>query len=70
LYSDNNKQKNKAMINLNTISKEDFANELLMSDDCNSFYLPREKQILSLDFDFDLMKKEFENWLINNCDNY
>ena len=57
------------MIDLNTITKEDFANELLMSDDCNEFYLQREKQILSLDFDFDKMKKEFENWLINNCDN-
>jgi hypothetical protein len=57
------------MIDLNTITKKDFANELLMSDDCNDFYLPREKQILSLDFDFEQMKKDFENWLINNCDN-
>lgn len=57
------------MIDLNTITKTDFANELLMSDDCNDFYLPREKQILSLNFDFDKMKKDFENWLINNCDN-
>lgn len=59
------------MINLNTISKEDFANELLlMSEDCSDFYNPREKQILSLNFDFDQMKKEFENWLINNCENF
>ena len=57
------------MIDLNTITKKDFANELLMSEDCNEFYLAREKQILSLDFDFDQMKKDFENWLILNCDN-
>ena len=57
------------MINLNTITKEQFAEELLMSDDCNDFYLPREKEILSLNFDFEEMKKDFENWLINNCDN-
>lgn len=57
------------MINLNTITKKDFATELLMSDDCNDFYLPREKQILSLNFDFEQMKKDFENWLIINCDN-
>ena len=57
------------MLDLNTISKTDFVNELLLSDDCNDFYLPREKQLLSLDFDFDAMKKEFENWLINNCEN-
>ena len=58
------------MINLNTISKEDFANELLlMSDECADFYNPREKQILSLDFDFEQMKKDFENWLILNYDN-
>ena len=56
-------------ISTNTITKEQFVEELLMSDDCNDFYLPREKQLLSLDFDFEEMKQEFENWLINNCDN-
>ena len=57
------------MINLNTITKEEFVNELLMSDDCNDFYNPREQKLLSLDFDFEEMKEDFENWLINNCDN-
>ena len=50
--------------------KEQFVEELLMSDDCNDFYLPREKELLSLDFDFEYMKQQFENWLINNCDNF
>lgn len=57
------------MINLNTITKEKFVEELLMSDDCNDFYFPREQKLLSLDFDFEEMKQEFENWLINNCEN-
>jgi hypothetical protein len=58
------------MLDLNTITKEQFVEELLMSDDCNDFYLPREKQLLSLDFNFEDMKQDFENWLINNCDNF
>jgi hypothetical protein len=57
------------MFNLNTITKEEFANEMLLSDDCESFYLPREQKILSLDFDIEEMKAEFEQWLIENCDN-
>jgi len=57
------------MLDLNTVSKEKFVEELLISDDCNDFYLPREQKLLSMDFDFDEMKKEFENWLIQNCDN-
>jgi len=57
-----------AFINLNTITKKEFVNELILSDDVDSFYRPREKQLLSLDFDFDQMKVEFEQWLIENCD--
>ena len=56
------------MLDLNTITKEDFVTELLMSEDCNDFYLPREKELLSMNFDFEQMKKDFENWLINKCD--
>lgn len=58
------------MLDLNTITKEKFVEELLMSDDYNDFYSPREQKLLSLDFDFEQMKQEFENWLINNCDNF
>jgi hypothetical protein len=57
------------MINLNTITKTEFVNELILSSDVASFYNPRESKLLSLDFDFEEMKNEFENWLINNCDN-
>lgn len=57
------------MLDLNTISKEQFVEELIMSDDVSDFYLPREQKLLSLDFDFEQMKEEFENWLIENCDN-
>ena len=57
------------MLDLNTITKEDFVTELLMSEDCNDFYLPREKELLSMNFDLKKKKKDFENWLINNCDN-
>ena len=64
-----NKQKLKKMINLNTITKTEFVNELILSSDVASFYNPRESKLLSLDFDFEEMKNEFENWLINNCDN-
>lgn len=56
------------MINLNTITKEDFVNELILSDDVSGFYNEREQILLSLDFDFEEMKSEFENWMINNCD--
>lgn len=57
------------ILDLNTITKEKFVEELLMSDDCNDFYLPREQKLLSLNFDFEEMKQEFEKWLIENCDN-
>lgn len=56
------------MINLNTITKEDFVNELILSDDVSEFYNEREEKLLSLDFDFEEMKAEFESWIINNCD--
>ena len=57
------------MIDLNTITKEEFVNELILSNDVSDFYNQREQKLLSLDFDFEEMKKEFENWLITNCDN-
>lgn len=57
------------MINLNTITKKEFVNELILSDDVSDFYNPREEKLLSLDFDFEEMKAEFETWLIDNCDN-
>ncbi len=57
------------MIDLNTITKEAFVNELILSDDVAGFYNPREQKLLSLDFDFEEMKVEFENWMIENCDN-
>ena len=57
------------MLDLNTISKEDFVNELILSEDVSDFYLPREQILLSLDFDLEEMKGEFERWLIENCDN-
>ena len=57
------------MIDLNTITKEEFVNQLIFSDDVDDFYTPREQKLLSLDFDFDEMKVEFEEWLIKNCDN-
>lgn len=57
------------MLDLNTISKEDFVNELILSDDLYDFYLPNEKVLLSLDFDFEEMKEKFENWLEINSNN-
>jgi hypothetical protein len=57
------------MINLNTITKREFVDELVLSDDAAGFYNPREQKLLSLDFDFEEMKVEFENWMIENCDN-
>ena len=57
------------MIDLNTITKEEFVNELILSNDVADLYNPREQKLLSLDFDFEEMKEEFENWLIKNCDN-
>lgn len=57
------------MLDLNTISKEDFVNELILSDDLSDFYLPNEKVLLSLDFDFEEMKEKFENWLEINSNN-
>lgn len=58
------------MINLNTITKEEFVNELILSNDVADFYNSREQKLLSLDFDFEEMKAEFEQWLILNCDNF
>ena len=55
-----------AHINLNTISKENFAIELLMSKDLEAFYYPREKEILDMSFDFEKMKEEFEEWMEKN----
>jgi hypothetical protein len=57
------------MIDLNTITKEEFVNQLILSNDVDGFYKPREQKLLSLNFDFEEMKSEFENWLIKNCDN-
>ena len=57
------------MLDLNTITKEDFVNELILSDDLSDFYLPNEKVLLSLDFDFEEMKDKFENWLEINSNN-
>ena len=57
------------MIDLNTITKKEFVNQLILSYDLADFYNPREEKLLSLDFDFEEMKQEFENWLIDNCDN-
>jgi hypothetical protein len=57
------------MLDLNTITKEDFVNELILSDDLSGFYLPNEKVLLSLDFDFEEMKDKFENWLELNSNN-
>lgn len=56
------------MLDLNTITKEDFVNELLLSDDLSDFYYPNEKALLSFDFDFEEMKQKFECWLEENCD--
>lgn len=53
-------------IDLNTITKEEFVNALIFSDDVSEFYNPREQKLLSLDFYFEEMKDEFENWLIEN----
>ena len=53
-------------IDLNTITKEEFVSALILSDDASEFYNPREEKLLSLDFDFEEMKDEFENWLIEN----
>jgi hypothetical protein len=58
------------MINLNTITKTEFVNELILSNDVADFYNPREQKLLKLDFDFEEMKAEFEQWLILNCDNF
>jgi len=57
------------MLDLSTITKEDFVNELILSDDLSDFYLPNEKVLLSLDFDFEEMKDKFENWLEINSNN-
>ena len=61
--------KQSKMIDLNKITKEEFVNELILSNDVADFYNPREQELLSLDFDFEEMKEEFENWMIANCDN-
>ncbi len=57
------------MIDLATITKEEFVNELILSDDVASFYNPRDQKLLSLDFDLEEMKSEFEDWMSQNCDN-
>ena len=57
------------MIDLNTITKTEFVNELILSTEVSSFYNPREQELLSFNFDFEDMKNQFENWLIINCDN-
>ena len=51
------------------ITKEEFVNELILSNDVADFYNPREQKLLSLDFDFEEMKADFEKWMIENCDN-
>ena len=56
------------MLNLNTITKEDFVNELLLSEDLSDFYSQNEETLLSLEFDFEEMKQKFEMWLQENCD--
>ena len=56
------------MLDLNTITKENFVNELLISDDLSDFYYPNEKVLLSFDFDFEEMKQKFEMWLEKNSD--
>ena len=56
------------MLDLNTITKEDFVNELLLSDDLSDFYSQNEETLLSLEFDFEEMKQKFEMWLQENCD--
>ena len=56
------------MLDLNTITKENFVNELLLSDDLSDFYSQNEETLLSLEFDFEEMKQKFEMWLQENCD--
>ena len=56
------------MLDLNTITKENFVNELLLSDDLSDFYSQNEETLLSLQFDFEEMKQKFEMWLQENCD--
>ena len=51
-------------IDLNTCTKEDFVNTLICSDDADEFYTPREKELLSMDFDLQEMIAEFESWMI------
>ena len=57
------------MLDLNTITKEDFVNELILSEDLSDFYFQNEEVLLSLDFDFEEMKDKFENWLELNSNN-
>jgi hypothetical protein len=56
------------MINLNTITKEELAEELICNDELTGFYIAREEKILAMDFDLDKMVEELEEWLIKNCD--
>ena len=56
------------MLDLNTITKEDFVNELLLSDDLSDFYSQNEETLLSIEIDFEEMKQKFEMWLQENCD--
>jgi len=53
-------------MDLNNITKEDFVNELIINEDFSGFYYPLESKLLSLDFDFEQMKNDFEQWLILN----
>lgn len=55
-------------IDLNTISKQDFANELLIQEAFSEFYNKHEGEILTLSFDFEKLKEEFEDWLCAKCE--
>ena len=55
------------MIDLNTITKEQLAEELICNDELTDFYTPREKQILDMTFDLEKMTNELEEWLTKNC---
>lgn len=62
------------LLDLNTASKEDFVNALIMASfddsEVSDFYMAREQQLLALDFDKDEMFEEFENWLVNHAETF
>lgn len=59
------------MLNLNTISKEELFNEILLNEDLNDFYITLdEKKFLSFSYELEELKEMLESWLINNCDNF